>query len=153
MLGTDQGLDGVGELLDLASPIELEVSSVAEERFDFGHVPSDRLAFARRVPVGVVRPMTNTMEQHVEWCAEEDDVIEAVVEVGLVLGSPSNHDMVVGPQEVSHLVGVPRAAAAGGPAPVVRVDRAVAAASDSSSKVDLPAPDMPAIRSLLTGTR
>lgn len=28
-----------------------------------------------------------------EWCTEEDDVIEAVVEVDLIRGSPSNHDM------------------------------------------------------------
>jgi len=54
--------------------------------------------------------MTNAVEQHGEWRAEEDDVIEAVVEVGLVLGSPGDHDMVMGPQEVGHLVCVPRAA-------------------------------------------
>lgn len=51
MLGNDQGLDGVGELLDLASPIELDVSSAAEERFDLGHMPTDGLALARRIPV------------------------------------------------------------------------------------------------------
>jgi hypothetical protein len=51
VLGNDQGLDGVGELLDLASPIELDVSSSAQERFDLGHMPADRLALARRIAV------------------------------------------------------------------------------------------------------
>ena len=120
----EQPLDGIRKFASGTLTVELHGGTTAKQRLDLGHVPLDLSSMLRFPAVRVVRSRRNAVEKYAEWCAEQNDVVKAVVEAALVVNR-SRHDDLGLPREQGCDASLVPCAVRQCPAVVIGVDNLV----------------------------
>jgi hypothetical protein len=83
----------IGEVRDGPTAIQLDSRTPPRKRLDLPHISPDIALLLCRAPIWVVGSHRDAFNQHIDGCAEENDVLEAIVEPPLILGRTRHHDI------------------------------------------------------------
>ena len=129
--------NGSGEFTDACPAVQLDGGRLAQPGLDGLHVPGDFCLLGSGSPVRVRGTGGDPPDEDVEWRRQQHNVVEAVIEVALVVNRPSYHYVGLPVEQVRNPGGVP-AAACEGPAVVVGIDGQVTSLSQHVKQRGLP---------------